>query len=168
MMYFLAAVFVCMFVADDFRSGYAKNLFAVRAKKADYVISKTLVGFIGGAFMLIAYFIGAMLGGAIAGLPFELGTLTVGNIVMCMLSKVFLMLVFVAIFVLVSVAAKQRLWAAILGSLSAGMLLFSMISMITPLNATFMNVILCLAGGALFAVGLGALSNVVLKKTSLV
>ena len=43
-----------------------------------------------------------------------------------------------------------------------------MTSMITPLSSTLMNVLLCLAGGALFAVGLGAASNAVLRKTSLV
>ena len=48
------------------------------------------------------------------------------------------------------------------------MLLFMMVSMITPLNATLLNVILCLAGGAMFAFGLGAISRIVLKKTSLV
>ena len=168
MMYFLAAVLVCMFVADDFRSGYAKNLFTVRAKKTDYVISKTLIGFIGGAAMLIAYFVGTMLGGAISGLPFDLGALTVGNIVMCMLAKVFLVLVFVAIFVLVSVATKQKLWVSIIGSLGASMLLFAMIPMMTPLDSGFMNVIMCLVGGGLFSIGLGAVSNTVLKKTSLV
>lgn len=47
LLYFLTAVFVCIFVADDFRSGYAKNLFTVRAKKVDYVVSKTLVAFVG-------------------------------------------------------------------------------------------------------------------------
>ena len=40
--------------------------------------------------------------------------------------------------------------------------------MLTPLNATFMNVVLCLAGGATLSTGLGAISNQVLKKTSLV
>jgi ABC-type transport system involved in multi-copper enzyme maturation permease subunit len=45
MLYFLAAVLVCIFVADDFRSGYAKNLFTVRSKRSDYVISKTLFRF---------------------------------------------------------------------------------------------------------------------------
>ena len=39
MMFMLAAVFICLFISDDFRSGYAKNLFTVRAKKGDYVIS---------------------------------------------------------------------------------------------------------------------------------
>lgn len=33
---------------------------------------------------------------------------------------------------------------------------------------TLMNVLLCLAGGLLFAVGLGVISKTVLKKTSLV
>ena len=162
------AVFVCLFISDDFRSGYAKNLFTVRAKRGEYVVSKTVSGFLCGTFMLIAYFIGAMLGGAISGLSFDLHGLTAGNIVMCMLAKIFLMLVFVAIFVLVSVAAKQKAWLSICGSLGGGMLLFMMVSMITPLGSTFINVILCLAGGILFAVGLGAISKVVLKKTSLV
>ena len=161
-------VFICLFISDDFRSGYAKNLFTVRAKKGDYVVSKTLVGFICGALMLIAYFIGALLGGAISGLSFDLGGLTVGNIVMCMLAKIFLMLVFVSIFTLISVAAKQKAWLSICGSLGGGMLLFMMVGMITPLGSTIMNVVLCAAGGAMFAFGLGVASNAVLKKTSLV
>ena len=161
-------VFVCLFISDDFRSGYAKNLFTVRSKKGDYVASKTLAGFVCGALMLIAYFIGSVLGGAMAGLSFELHGLTVGNIVMCMLAKILLMFVFVPIFVLISVAAKQKAWLSICGSLGGGMLLFMMVSMITPLGSTFINVVLCLAGGAMFAFGLGAASNAVLKKTSLV
>lgn len=105
-----AAVFICLFISEDFRSGYAKNLFTVRAKKSNYVISKTLGGFVCGGLMLILYLLGSMLGGAIAGLSFDLHGLTAGNIVMCMLAKIFLMLVFAAIDVLVSVAAKQRAW----------------------------------------------------------
>lgn len=168
MMFMGVAVFICLFISDDFRSGYAKNLFTVRAKKGDYVISKTLAGFVCGALMLIAYFVGAMLGAAISGLSFDLAGLSAGNIVMCMLAKIFLMLVFVAIDVIVSVAAKQKAWLALCGSLGAGMLLFMMVSMITPLESTIMNVALCLAGGLLFSVCLGAGSNAVLKRTSLV
>ena len=162
------AVFVCLFISDDFRSGYAKNLFTVRAKRGEYVVSKTLTGFICGALMLIAYLIGSILGGAISGLSFDLHGLNAGNIVMCMLAKIFLMLVFVSIFTLISVVAKQKAWLSICGSLGGGMLLFMMVSMITPLGSTAINVVLCAAGGALFAFGLGAISKVVLKKTSLV
>ena len=162
------AVFVCLFISDDFRSGYAKNLFTVRAKRGEYVVSKTISGFICGALMLIAYLVGSILGGAISGLSFDLHGLNAGNIVMCMLAKIFLMLVFVSIFTLISVAAKQKAWLSICGSLGGGMLLFMMVSMITPLGSTAINVVLCAAGGALFAFGLGAISKVVLRKTSLV
>ena len=163
------AVFVCLFISDDFRSGYAKNLFTVRARKTDYVISKTLVGWLCGAWMLILYFIGAMIAGAITGLPFApVGSMTYGSVVMCMLAKVFLMLVFVAIFTLISVSAKQKAWLSICCSLGGGMLLFMTVSMITPLDATPLHVLLCLLGGSLFALGLGSISNVVLNKTSMV
>lgn len=168
LVYFFAAVLVCIFVSDDFRSGYAKNLFAVRAKKSDYVISKTLTGFIGGAFMILAFFVGAMLGGAISGLPFDTGIAGTNGIVMCLLSKIFLIAVFVPIYVLMSVIGKQKLWLALVGSLMVSMLLSMMIPMLTPLDAGIMNVIMCLAGGALFSVGIGIISNKVLSNTSLV
>ncbi|MBQ8831019.1 MAG: ABC transporter permease [Oscillospiraceae bacterium] len=168
MIFMAVCVFVCLFISDDFRSGYAKNLFTVRPNKSDYVVSKTLAGFVCGGMMLIAYFIGAVIGGAISGLSFELHGLTAGNIVMCMTAKIFLMLVFVSIFTLISVAAKQKTWLAVCASLGGGMLLFMMVPMITPLSSTFMNVILCIAGGAMFAFGLGACSKRVLLKTSLV
>lgn len=168
MMFMLVAVFICLFISEDFRSGFAKNLFTVRARKGDYVVSKTVSGFVCGSLMLIAYFVGTMLGGAISGLSFDLHGLTMGNIAMCMAAKVFLMLVFVAIDVIVSVAAKQKAWLCLCGSLGAGMLLFMMVSLITPLGSTLLHAIGCLAGGILFAIGLGAISNQVLKKTSLV
>lgn len=168
MLYFLIAVPVCLFVSDDFRSGYAKNLFTVRAKKTDYVISKTIVCFIGGALMILAFFIGSMLGGVISGLPFDMVGFNAGELVMCIISKVLLVSVFVPIYLVVSVAAKQRAWLSMLLSFGVGMFLFMMIPMMTPLNASVMNVILCLAGGVMFGAGLGAVSNLVLKKTALV
>lgn len=168
MLYFFVAVFVCLFVSDDFRSGYSKNLFTVRAKKTDYVISKTLAGFVGGACMLLAFFIGAMLGGAISGLPFDTGVAGVSGIVMCLLSKISLVGVFVPLYLAISVAAKQKTWLSLVGSLCIGMLFFMMIPMLTPLDASIMNVVLCLAGSVLFSVGLGAVSNLILKKISLV
>ncbi len=168
MMFMAVAVFVCLNISEDFSSGFAKNLFTVREKKSDYVISKTVIGFVTGALMLVLYFIGAMIGGAVSSLSFELVGLTPINILTCMLAKVLLMLVFVPIFVCISVAAKSKAWLSICASLGGGMLLFMMVGMITPLNSTFMNVALCLAGGAMFSLGLGAVSNLVLRKSSLV
>ena len=168
LMYFMMAVFVCLFTAEDFRSGYAKNLFTVRARKTDYIASKTIIGTVAGALFLIAFFIGGVFGGSVAGLSFDLGTAGVGGLTMCMLAKIFLTAVFVAIFLLMSVFAKQRSWLSICLSLFGGMLLFMMVPMMTPLDSGVMNVGLCLAGGTIFAAGIGAVSNTVLKTTSLV
>lgn len=168
LLYFFIAVLVCLFIGDDFRSGYAKNLFTVRAKKADYVTSKTLVCFVGGALMILAFFLGSMLGGAIAGLPFDTGAAGVSGIVMCLLSKMLMVAVFVPIYLLWSVVGKHKLWMSLIGSFCVSMLFFMMVPMLTPLNSTILNVIGCLLGGGLFSAGFGFGSNSILKKTSLV
>ncbi|MBQ8849204.1 MAG: ABC transporter permease [Clostridia bacterium] len=172
MLYFAMAVLVCIFIADDFRSGYAKNLFTVRAKKSDYVISKTLVCIFGGACMILAFFAGSMIGGAICngmfGLPFTMEGFGVGELILCMISKLALVAVFVPIYLAVSVIAKQKTWMSLIGSFAVGMLLFMMIPALTPLNQTVITAVLCFGGGALSAIGLGAISGLILKKTSLV
>ena len=168
MLYFAIAALVCIFVADDFRSGYAKNLFTVRAKKTDYVASKTLVLFVGSAFMMLAFVFGAILGGIFAGVSFEMVGFNVGNLIMSILAKILLCLIFVGIYLCMSVVAKQKLWLSILLSFGVGMFLFNIAPMVSPLNSGLLQVILCTAGGAGFAIGMGAISNVVLKKTSLV
>ncbi len=168
MLYFAIAAQVCIFVSEDFRSGYAKNLFTVRAKKTDYVASKTIVCSLGAACMVLAFIVGSMIGGAVAGLPFEMVGFNAVELVFCLLAKVLLVTVFVPIYLVMSVAAKEKLWLSILLSMGVGMFLFMMIPMVSPLNAGGIHVVLCLAGGAMFGFGLGAVSNLVLKKTSLV
>lgn len=168
MLYFAIAALVCIFVSEDFRSGYSKNLFTVRAKKTDYVASKTFVLSFGAAMMVFAFFIGSLIGGAVAGLPFEMVGFSAANLVMCILSKMLLVSVFVPIYLVMSVCAKEKLWLSILLSMAVGMFLFMMIPMLTPLNATPFNLLLCILGGVGIGFGLGAVSNLVLNKTSLV
>ena len=168
MMFFIVAIFVCIFVGDDFRSGYVKNLFTVRARKEDYVISKSIVCFIAGGAMMLAFFVGSMIGGAMVGLPFALEGVSAGNIIMCLLSKILLVGIFTSIFILASVFAKQRLWLSLLLAFGIGMLMFMMIPIISPLNSGLLNVLMCLAGTAIFSVGIGFASKAVLDKSSLI
>lgn len=168
MMYFAVAVLVCVFVCDDFRSGYSKNLFTVRAKKTDYVISKTLVSSIGGGAMILAFVLGSIIGGAIASLSFEMVGFNAFNLVCSIISKVLLVPIFVSIFLTMSVIGKQKSWLSICLSLGIGMFLFMVISIASPLDAGVIHIILCLVGSVGFAVGMGAISNLILNKTSLV
>lgn len=168
MVFMAIAVLVCMFVSADFRSGYAKNLFTIRSDKKDYVISKTIIGFIGGSLMLIFFFVGSLLGGAISGISFEMEGFNAFNIIMCMITKIGLVFVFASIFVVMSVVGKDKLWLSLIAGLGLSMLLFMMIPIISPLNANIMNVVLGILGGVIFAFGMGAISNIILKKTSLI
>lgn len=168
MMYFAIAVLVCVFVCDDFRSGYAKNLFTVRSKKTDYVISKTIICFVGGACMILAFVLGSILGGLMSSLSFEMVKFNTFNLICSIITKVLLVPIFVSIFLTMSVIGKQKSWLAMCLSLGVGMFLFMMISIASPLDANIIHIILCLVGSIGFAVGLGAVSNVILKKTSLV
>ena len=164
MMFFVIAVFVCIFITEDFRSGYSKNLFTVRSKKTDYAISKSVVCFVAGASMIIAFFLGSMLGGAIAKLPFTLEGVTAFQVAMSVISKIFLVGIFIAIFMFASIVAKQKLWLALLLSLGIGMLFFTMVPIITPLNSGLINAILCLAGSVGFVALFVWLSTIILKK----
>lgn len=168
LLYFAAMILVCIFVSKEFSSGYAKNIFSIRADKKGYVYSKTVICSLGGMIMLLCFLLGSILGGAIAGLSFQMVGFTAANLVLCLLAKLLLMPVFVAISLCMSVIAKEKTWLSILLSCMAGMLLFMMIPLITPLNAGVMQVVLCMAGSILFGFGLGAVSGRILKKTALV
>ena len=168
MLYFGIAILVCVFVTGDFKSGFAKTLFTTRARKGDYVISKTVVCSAAAMLMIGAFIVGTLLGGAIVSLPFEMVGFTAIELVCCLISKVLLVAVFVPIYLVMSIAAKDKLWLALVLSFGVGMLLFTMIPMITPLNSTPLNPILCIAGGAGFSFGIGSVSRIVLDKTSLV
>ena len=168
MMFFMLSVLVCIFVSSDFRSGYVKNLFTVRSSKSDYVISKTIVFIFVGIQILIAYFVGSLIGGAISNLSFELNGINVYNITMCLLTKFSLVAVFIPIFLVMSVVGKNRFWLSQVSSLGVSMLLFTMVSMISPLNSTIINVVLGIAGGLMFSIGLGVISKIILTKTNLI
>lgn len=167
MVFMAITVLVSMFISLEFRSGYAKHLFTVRSNKSDYVVSKTLIGFVGGTFMIVLFFIGSLIGGAIVGVSFELVGANISNVIMCLLSKIGLVLVFVSIFVLMSIVGKEKLWLSLVSGLGVSMLLFMMIPIVSPLDSSVINVILSLVGGILFSIGLGAISRLILTKSRL-
>ena len=90
------------------------------------------------------------------------------SLVCSIISKVLLMPIFVSIFLTMSVLGKQKSWLSMCLSLGVGMFLFMVISIASPLDAGIIHIILCLVGSVGFAVGMGAISNIILKKTSLV
>lgn len=168
MLYFAIIVFVSLFIGQEFKCGYSKNLFTMRSSKKEYVFSKSIVSSTVGMLMIMFFFIGSLLGAAISGVSFELVDVNTLNIVMCLLSKLGLVLVFVGIFIVVSVIGKDKIWLSMIIGLSVSMLLFMMIPTISPLDATFTEVLMSFVGGLIFLVGLGFVSIKILEKNNLV
>ena len=168
MLFFISVIFVCIFVSDDFKSGFSKNLFTNHFNKYEYIISKTASCFIGSSLMLVAYLIGAIIGGNIAGLSFSTVEFGVSGVIFCFISKIFLLLIFISLALLFSIISKQKLWLSIILSLVSCMLIYTMIPMIAPITSTFINVLLSLIGGIVSNALISLISNLVLNKTNLV
>lgn len=167
MVFIFTAILVSIFVSHDYSSGFIKNIFTVHAKKVDYAVSKSVVGAFSGACMVLAYVAGACIAGLIAGKSFALGDGGVVGLVMCILSKAALMGVFVPLYVAVAVFFKQRLWLTLLGAFAVGILFYPVAMMSAPLDSTFVNLALCIAGGAMLGCAFGAVGNLFLRTRDL-
>ena len=99
------------------------------------------------------------------------GMMAMDMTAMCNINLIFFMAgVYVCLFIAVAVScfAGSRSWLSIMLFAFAGMLLFMMIPMMTPLDAGVLHVGLCLAGSAMFGFGPGAVSNMLLSRQDLV
>ena len=167
MVFIFVAIMISIFVSHDYSSGYNKSIFTVHSHKVDYVISKSIIGLISGASMIIAYVFGALLAGLLTGMSFSLGDANVLNVFACLLSKICLMGIFVPLYIAVAVFFKQKLWLSIIGSFLVGILFYPVAMISAPLNSGIINLILSLAGGAMLGVALAWLCTFILKKRDL-
>ena len=164
MLFIFAGLLMAIFVAHDYSSGFVKNIFTVHSKKTDYVISKTAVGVFSGAGMIVTYVFGAVVAGLLTGKSFDVNT---GGLVMCLISKVFLMGIFCSLFLGISVFFKNKLWMTIAFTFLFGMLLYPAASVAT-LSSTVGTVLITFVAGITGAIAIGSVSSFFLRKRDLV
>ena len=164
MVFIFAGLLMSIFVAHDYSSGFVKNIFTVHAKKIDYVISKSAVGIFGGTGMILTYLIGTVVAGMLTGKAFDVNT---AGLVMCLVSKVFLMGIFCALFLGVSVFFRDKLWLTIIFTFLFGMMLYPAASIAT-LGSTAITMLLSLVMGVIGAIAIGSVSTLILNKRDLV
>lgn len=167
LLFFAVVVFVCLFVADDFRSGFCKNIFSVRQGKGEYILSKTLLSLFLSALLFFLFFVGALVGGKISSLPFAMDSFTLGNLLLCLLSKIALSGLFISLSLLCASFAKEKAWLSLLLSAALSTIFFMTASLLTPLNASLIHLFGCIAVGAVCSIGFGLLSALILRKTPL-
>jgi hypothetical protein len=163
MVFIFAGLLMAIFVAHDYISGFAKNIFTVHAKKKDYVISKSAIGIFGGAGMIIAYIFGAVIAGFIMGKSFDVN---VGGLILCIISKMFLMGIFCSLFLGVAVFFRNKLWLTIVFTFLFGMILYPAASVAT-LSSTLITTLMSVVAGIVGAIAIGAVSSFILNHRDL-
>jgi len=164
MLFIFAGLLMAIFVSHDYSSGFVKNIFTVHSKKIDYVISKSTIGIFSGAAMIMAYVFGTVIAGLMTGKSFEVN---VGGLIMCLVSKAFLMGVFCSLFLGIAVFFRNKLWLTIVFTFLLGMMLYPAASVAT-LNSTMITALITLIAGTVGAVAFGTVSTLFLKKRDLV
>ncbi|MCL2796750.1 MAG: ABC transporter permease [Firmicutes bacterium] len=167
MLFIFAALMLSIFVAHDYSSGFVKNIFTVHAKKSDYAVSKSLVGIFSGICMILAYTLVTIIVGAIMGKSFDLGVAGIGGLLMCLMSKMLLMGVFVPLYLSVAVLFRQKLWMTIVATFAAGILFYPVASIAVPLDASVLTLLMCALAAGIGFVGFGALTSLILNKRDL-
>lgn len=164
MVFIFAGILISIFVAHDYSSGFVKNIFTVHAKKKDYVISKTLIGIFGGIGMILTYLLGTIVSGLLVGTSFDVNVM---GLILCLISKMFLMGIFCSLFLGISVFFKNKLWLTIIFTFLFGMIFYPAASVAT-LNSNIMTTFITLVAGMIGALIIGTISKYILNHRDLV
>ena len=163
MVFIFAGILMAIFVARDYMTGFIKNIFTVHSKKEDYVISKTAVGVFSGVCMILTYTLGTILCGAIMGKGFDVN---VGGLILCLLSKMVMMLAFCSLFLAIAVFFKDKLWLTIICTFLFGMVLYP-VAIFANLDSNILTFIMSTLGSVLLGVGFYYLSRLFMRKRDL-
>lgn len=164
MVFIFAGLLMAIFVSHDYSSGFVKNIFTVHSKKQDYAISKTFIGVFSGICMMLAYILGVIVSGLITSKSFDVH---VWSLILCLLSKMSMMMIFCSLFLAIAIFFKEKLWLTIIATFLFGMLLYPAAS-IASLDATLITLVISFTGSILLGTGFLFVSNIFLKKRDLI
>nr|MCR5100182.1 hypothetical protein [Butyrivibrio sp.] len=168
LIFLILGIFECLFIYEDFSSGYSNIIFTVRSKRTSYSFSKIIIGIIVGEIMIVSYLVGTFIGGIVSGISFEMIGFDYENLVYCLLSKGVLVAVFVSVYEFISIIARKKIWLLFACSLFFGGQLFMISQVITPINASNKNVIVCFVFAIIFGIGIGISSGKILEKINVI
>ena len=117
MVFIFGGIMVSIFIGNDYRSGYVKQLFTAHAKKEDYMISKTLVCAFAIVSMCLSYFIGGTVGGLIVGYE---TTVNVGSLICAILGKMVMSLGWASLFTFLNIIFRKYFGISVASSFFFG------------------------------------------------
>ena len=117
MVFIFGGIMVSIFIGNDYRSGYVKQLFTTHAKKQDYMISKTLTCAFAMACMCITYLLGAVAGGIFKGISFEVN---IGSLIIAIISKMIMSLGWASLYTFLNIIFRRYFGLSIASSFFFG------------------------------------------------
>ena len=143
MVFIFGGIMVSIFIGNDYRSGYVKQLFTTHAKKQDYMISKSLVCAFAMACMCISYLIGGTVGGLLVGYD---TTVNAASLIMAILGKMIMSLGWASLYTFLNVIFRKYFGISIASSFffGTGILIIGAAAIVEGLSlpSSFLNIFL--------------------------
>ena len=159
MVFIFGGIMVSIFIGNDYRSGYVKQLFTTHAKKQDYMISKSLVCAFAMACMCVTYLIGGTVGGLLVGYE---TAVEVGSLLVAIFGKIIMSLGWASLYTFLNVIFRRYFGISIASSFffGTGILIIGAAAIVENLSLPtgFLNIFLYGASvNANLSAGIGAL-----------
>jgi len=143
MVFIFGGIMVSIFIGNDYRSGYVKQLFTTHAKKQDYMMSKSLVCSFAMACMCVSYFIGGTVGGLLVGYD---TAVNVGSLIIAISGKMLMSLGWASLYTFLNVIFRKYFGISIVSSFffGTGILIIGVAAIVEQLSIPtfFLNVFL--------------------------
>ena len=180
MVFIFGGIMVSIFIGNDYRSGYAKQLFTTHAKKQDYMMSKTLTCAFAMACMCITYLIGTIAAGVLVGADM---TVNAGSLLCAILGKIMMSLGWASLYTFLNIIFRKYFGISIVSSFlfGTGILIIGAgailgmnpilniflygSSVYACLSANFMSVIVCVVCSVVWAVIYNILGSFILSRS---
>ncbi len=143
MVFIFGGIMVSIFIGNDYRSGYVKQLFTTHAKKQDYMMSKSLVCAFAIVCMCITYLIGGVVGGFIAGYS---ANVNISSLIFAILGKIVMSFGWASLYTFLSVIFRRYFGISIASSFffGTGILIIGAAAIVESLSlpASVLNIFL--------------------------
>ena len=143
MVFIFGGIMVSIFIGNDYRSGYVKQLFTTHAKKQDYMISKSLTCAFAMACMCVTYLIGGTVGGLFVGYETDVN---VGSLIIAILGKIVMSLGWASLYTFLNVIFRKYFGISVASSFffGTGILIIGAAAIVENLKlpTAFLNIFL--------------------------
>ena len=139
MVFIFGGIMVSIFIGNDYRSGYVKQLFTTHPRKIDYMLSKSITCAFAMACMCITYLLGGIGGGLVANVSFEVN---VGSLICAIFGKMLMSLGWASLYTFLNIIFRKYFGVSIASSFffGTGLLIVGVASLVG--NSPLLNVFL--------------------------